>query len=107
MEEITRLELHKNRQNIFKQGDIGGRFLARLAQQEYQATTISEIETLNGQRVKEPEEILEAFREYYSLLYTSSLPRLPPGGYDGSFGSYSSQVVVRLGKEGIGWLYHG
>lgn len=48
--------------------------MARLVQQEYKATTISEIETLKGQRVKKSEEILETFREYYSLLYASSLP---------------------------------
>lgn len=49
MEEITRLELYRNRKNIFEQGDKSGIFLARLAQQEYQTTTISEIETLKGQ----------------------------------------------------------
>lgn len=94
MKEITRLELHRNRQNIFEQGDKSRRFLARLAQQEYQATCIPEIETIGGETVKEPEEILEAFREYYSSLYASSLPSdFRPG--------IMSDLLVRVA---LGWL---
>lgn len=74
MVEITRLELYKNRQKIFQQGDKSGRFLAMLAQQEHSATLISEIRTQEGVTVSNPEDILEAFGGYYISLYASSLP---------------------------------
>lgn len=72
--ELTRLDLHRNKQMFFEQGDRNGRLLAMLAQPDYPPTVIPNVVSASGASVSLLPDILEVFRQYYSSLYTSVLP---------------------------------
>lgn len=72
--EVTRLDLYRNKQRFFEQGDRNGRLLAMLAQHDRPLTVISSVVSPSGGSASSLPDILEAFRQYYSSLYTSVLP---------------------------------
>lgn len=71
--EVTRLDLYRNKQRFFEQGDRNGRLLAMLAQHDKPLTVIPSVVSPSGESASSLPDLLEAFRQYYSSLYTSVL----------------------------------
>lgn len=68
------VQLLKTKQRFFESGDKAGKLLAYQARVEATAKLIPGVKSTSGHILSKPEEINQAFVNFYSDLYTTSLP---------------------------------
>lgn len=80
---------------FFEQGDRNGRLLAKLEQHDHPSTMISSVVSPLGASVSSLPDLLEAFRQYYSPLYTCVAFGFPSPGSGILAGSIGTWLAFR------------